>query len=155
MGFTKVSQKAIADAIQLHGGNVAAAARALGVTRRNVWMRIAKSPELRAVLDDERDSLVDEAESVLRQEIHAHNITAVIWALKASPAAKARGWGERSEVTGANGGPVQTEEVGLSDADRASRIAALFDRARARAAGQAADGDSGLLAGGEGESEAA
>jgi len=34
------------------------------------------------------------------------NMTAVIWTLKASPEAKRRGWWERQEHTGANGGPV-------------------------------------------------
>lgn len=125
MGFTKVSHKAIADAIQLHGGNVAAAARALGVTRRNVWMRIAKSPELRAVLDDERDSLVDEAESALRREVNSGNIAAIIWTLKASPAAKRRGWSERQEVASvedirvvfADSGPAETDEAASQDSE--------------------------------------
>jgi hypothetical protein len=40
------------------------------------------------------------------------------------------------EMTGRNGGPIETHE--LSDAERASRIAALLDAARARRDGQAA-----------------
>jgi DNA-binding XRE family transcriptional regulator len=43
------------------------------------------------------------------------------------------------EMTGRNGGPIETHE--LSDAERASRITALLDAARARRAGQAADGE--------------
>jgi len=40
---------------------------------------------------------------------------------------------EREEVSGPGGGPLQTEEMGLSDSDRASRILALVQRARERA----------------------
>ena len=43
---------------------------------------------------------------------------------------------ERQEVSGS----IQTEEVGLSDADRAARILAILQRARERAAGPA-DGE--------------
>lgn len=42
----------------------------------------------------------------------------------------------RRELTGAAGGPIQTEDVGLSDAERADRIAALLERAGTRRAGQ-------------------
>lgn len=42
----------------------------------------------------------------------------------------------RLEVTGENGGPVKVQ---LSDAERATRAAAIFDRARTRRAGPAAD----------------
>jgi very-short-patch-repair endonuclease len=42
----------------------------------------------------------------------------------------------RLEVTGENGGPVKVQ---LSDAERATRAAAIFDRARTRRAGSAAD----------------
>jgi hypothetical protein len=42
----------------------------------------------------------------------------------------------KMEMTGRNGGPIETHE--LSDAERASRITALLDAARARRDGQAA-----------------
>lgn len=40
------------------------------------------------------------------------------------------------EHTGKDGGPIQTEDVALTDEERAGRIAALLERARARRDGQ-------------------
>ncbi len=37
-----------------------------------------------------------------------------------------------NEVTGKGGGPVETREISLDDAERADRIIALLDKARAR-----------------------
>jgi hypothetical protein len=39
---------------------------------------------------------------------------------------------ERKEVTGKNGGPIQVDDVGLTDEERAQRIATILDAARAR-----------------------
>ncbi len=93
----------VADAIQKSAGNLSAAARGLGVNRTTIYDHINKSPVLQRLVQEERESLVDMAESALRAEVLARNMTAVIWTLKASPEAKRRGWGERTEVTGANG----------------------------------------------------
>ncbi len=95
-----------ADALRKAAGNVTAAARGLGIARTSLHQRIAKSPELQRVLQEEREALVDMAESALRAEVLARNMTAVIWTLKASPEAKRRGWGERHELGGPDGGPV-------------------------------------------------
>lgn len=101
----------IEDAIRKAAGNVTAAARGLGIGRTSLHARIAKSPELQRILQEERESLVDMAESALRAEVLDRNMTAVIWTLKASPEAKRRGWGERQEHAGPDGGPLQVEYV--------------------------------------------
>lgn len=101
----------IEDAIRKAAGNVTAAARGLGINRTSLHARIARSPALQQVLQEEREALVDMAESALRAEVLDRNMTAVIWTLKASPEAKRRGWGERQEVTGANGAPIQVEYI--------------------------------------------
>jgi hypothetical protein len=54
------------------------------------------------------------------------------------------------EISGPDGGPVQTKDASLTDEERAERIMALFERARARRAGPAADSPG---AGGEGQAE--
>lgn len=90
-----------ADAIRKATGNVSAAARGLGIARTSLHQRIAKSAELQRVLQEEREALVDMAESALRAEVLERNMTAVIWTLKASPEAKRRGWGERQEIANA------------------------------------------------------
>lgn len=101
----------IEDAIRKAAGNVTAAARGLGIGRTSLHARIAKSPELQRILQEERESLVDMAESALRAEVLDRNMTAVIWTLKASPEAKRRGWGERQEHTGKDGEAIQVEYI--------------------------------------------
>lgn len=101
----------VTHALRQSAGNVTHAARGLGVTREYLHRRIADSPTLKQVLQDEREALVDMAESALRKNVLEGDMTAIIWTLKANPAAKARGWGERQEVTGANGGDVRTHIV--------------------------------------------
>ena len=96
----------IEDAIRKAAGNVTAAARGLGINRTSLHARIARSPALQQVLQEEREALVDMAESALRAEVLDRNMTAVIWTLKASPEAKRRGWGERTELSGKDGGPI-------------------------------------------------
>jgi hypothetical protein len=107
----------IADAIRKSAGNVTAAARGLQVGRTALHARIAKSPELQRVLQEEREALVDMAESALRAEVLDRNMTAIIWTLKASPEAKRRGWSERHELGGPDGGPLTIAVVNV-DVDK-------------------------------------
>ena len=149
-----------ADALHKAAGNVTAAERGLGIGRTSLHARIAKSPELQRILQEERESLVDMAESALRAEVLDRNMTAVIWTLKASPEAKRRGWGERTELTGKDGGAVAFRDdtlLGLSDDDLRRNLAALGRVAAlvALESGEPGDGDADGLAGadstGEGE----
>ena len=115
----------IEDAIRKSAGNVTYAAKALGVGRTALHARIAKSPDLQRVLQEEREALVDMAESALRAEVLDRNMTAIIWALKASPEAKRRGWSERHELGGPDGGPVLIQMTwGDTDAGDGSNDAA-------------------------------
>ncbi len=107
----------VEDAIRRAAGNVTAAARGLGVGRTALHARIAKSPDLQRVLQEEREALVDMAESALRAEVLDRNMTAIIWTLKASPEAKRRGWSERHELGGPDGGPVTIAVVNV-DVDK-------------------------------------
>jgi hypothetical protein len=53
---------------------------------------------------------------------------------------------DKSEITGKDGGPIKTEDVSLTDGERAARLAAIFDRIRTRRDRQTA-GNSGGVAG--------
>ena len=144
-----ITLKMIEDAMQAKAGNVSEAARALGCTRRNLWARIARTPYLRGLIEDEREALVDLAESSLRESVRGREGWAVIWTLKASPEAKRRGWGERREITGADGGPVQTEDVSLDDEQRVARLSTILDAVRARGSGPPdSESDASLVEGG-------
>ncbi|HQM65783.1 MAG TPA: helix-turn-helix domain-containing protein [Anaerolineaceae bacterium] len=100
----RITDKQIEHAIKQTAGNVSQAAKALQVSRTTVHKRIAKSEKLREVLRDTREELIDIAESALRREVLDGNITAIIFTLKTQ--GKARGYVERQEVTGADGGAV-------------------------------------------------
>ena len=106
-----------ADALRKAAGNVTMAARGLDINRTSLHDRITKSPELQQVLQEEREALVDMAESALRAEVLERNMTAIIWTLKASPEAKRRGWSERHELGGPDGGPVTIAVVNV-DVDK-------------------------------------
>lgn len=105
----KYTVKQIENALIKTAGNVSQAARELGADRNTIYNHINASPTLAQVLQNAREELVDIAESALRKEVLDGNITAIIWTLKANPAAKERGWSERHELTGANGGPMKME----------------------------------------------
>ncbi len=122
-----------ADALRKAAGNVTAAARGLGIARTSLHQRIAKSPELQRVLQEEREALVDMAESALRAEVLERNMTAVIWTLKASPEAKRRGWSERHEIGGPDGGPLAFRDDTARDLDDDSLRRNLDALARAAA----------------------
>lgn len=110
--------ESLIDLIAEHRGNVAAIGRAVGHHRHTVQARIDESVLAGRALVDARESRIDEVERALYEEaIDARNIAALIFILKADPVAKRRGWGERQEVTGKDGGPVTIAVVNV-DVDK-------------------------------------
>lgn len=85
-------------------GNVAAIARSLGVSRGTVWNRIQSSPLLQKMLADARETMLDNAESSLYNQVLAGEGWAVCFFLKTQ--GKSRGYIERAEVTGKDGEPL-------------------------------------------------
>jgi hypothetical protein len=88
------------------------------------WFR--KYPHLRAVREEAQERVLDLAESQLVNAIKASNLTAVIFYLKTK--GKARGYSERQEITGPNGGPVISATYSeWTDIPIDERLAALRD----------------------------
>lgn len=85
-------------------GNMAAVARAAGVTRQAVYKYIESNDELKAVKQECRESMIDNAESSLYRAIVNGEAWAVCFFLKTQ--GKPRGYVERQEVTGADGKPI-------------------------------------------------
>lgn len=112
--MARVTNKQIEFAIRQTAGNIAQAARALGVSRSTVNRRVSQSEALKEVVDEVREELVDIAESALRREVVNGNITAIIFTLKTQ--GKNRGYVERQEVTGAEGGTITVELIGDDEA---------------------------------------
>ena len=105
----KFTANQIIDALREKHGNLSAAARYLGCERHTISRYINTYPTVKAVADEERETLIDFAENQLFKQVQDGNITAIIFTLKTI--GKLRGYVERQEVTGAEGGKLQIEYV--------------------------------------------
>lgn len=101
----------VVEALHKNAGNVAQAAAALGLERTALHRRISKSPVLQEAKRDGGEMVKDMAESVLFWHLREKNLTAAMFVLNNHPAAKAAGWGPRTEVTGAEGGEIVLKVV--------------------------------------------
>ena len=95
------------EALREKHGNLSAAARFLGCSRNTISRYIDTYSTVQAVADEERETLIDFAENQLFQQVKDGNITAIIFTLKTI--GKHRGYVERQEVTGADGGAVMVK----------------------------------------------
>jgi hypothetical protein len=98
----RAGKKAISEKIVEKRGNLSAVARAFG--RSRTWLYNVlndKYPELWDVVEDARESLIDDAESELQKQMFKGNIAALIFFLKTQD--KKRGYVERQEYTGKDG----------------------------------------------------
>lgn len=102
---TKLS--VIEDTLQKSMGNISVAARSLGMTRNALYQRIRRTPQLKTILDDARESLVDVAESALYSAVTKKEGWAVCFTLKTI--GKSRGYIERTELI------QRTEETPLEE----------------------------------------
>lgn len=92
----------VVEAIQGSRGILAAAARRLGCSRMTIYRYREKYPEVNAALEEERETLLDDAEDTLYDNaIKKGDTTSLIFLLKTI--GKKRGYVERQEVTGADG----------------------------------------------------
>ena len=102
--------------IERQRSNVSAVARHYGRPRSTVQSWIDNSPTAMQALIDARKTRVDVAEMVVYKAAAEENISAAFYILNNDPEAKARGWGPRHEITGAEGGKL---EIALTWGDNA------------------------------------
>ena len=95
----------IVDALKATGGMVYMAARKLGCDPSTINIRAKKSPEIQAAIDNARGDMLDMAEHELKKAVRGGDMTAIIFTLKTI--GKGRGYVERVEQTGANGGAIE------------------------------------------------
>ena len=100
----KYTANQMIEALREKHGNLSAAARFLGCSRNTISRYIDLYPTVKAVADEERETLIDFAENQLFKQVQDGNITAIIFTLKTI--GKHRGYVERQEVTGADGGAI-------------------------------------------------
>lgn len=101
---TKLTAEAVTAAIRDMNGNISAVARRLGVCRQTVYSYIERHPSVKDVLAEARETMIDNAESALYRAVLNGEAWAVCFFLKTQ--GKSRGYVERQEVTGADGGAI-------------------------------------------------
>jgi len=89
----RTSERTAREALELHGGNLSAAARALGVARNTLREFIERRPKLVALLADLREGFVDDTEDGLKAAIARGDTRAIIYALNCF--GRDRGWIEK------------------------------------------------------------
>jgi hypothetical protein len=125
----------VIEAIQRARGVKAVAARILECSRQTVDNYIERYVTVRAAYEEQRETLIDVAEGKLIKKLDEDEWAAIKFVL--TTLGKSRGYTERQEITGAEGGPIEHEDVGLTDEKRIARLVAIFDTARTRRGGPA------------------
>lgn len=132
----RVTVEMIMPLIDHHKGNLSAIARSLGVHRSTIQRRLAESPVLAAARQDARETMLDMAESVLYKKVLEGSTPELIFFLKTQ--GFRRGYTERQEITGANGGPLQTVNAHMAidprtlTDDELSGLTTILERAQNR-----------------------
>lgn len=135
------------------GWSVTASAGKIGVSRQAVYALKQADVEFAGEWEDAYESGTDVYEDEAKRRaiegterpvfyqgeivghIREYSDTLLIVALKARRPEKYRD-NIKQEITGKDGGPIETSDASLTDEQRAGRIAAILDAARARRDGQ-------------------
>ena len=106
MGY-KFSNKSIIEAVQAVNGMIYLAARKLGCTPQTIYNRMEKNAQIREAVEMSRGEMIDIAEQKLRMAVSNGEPWSIGLVLKTI--GKNRGYVERQEVTGADGGAIIVE----------------------------------------------
>lgn len=144
MAYTDDDRAAALAALEANNGNVARTSRETGVGRAtlNRWASEtghrkeaadARLPEARASIADRLEAFIHQALDVAPDKLADADMNALFRAIGISA----------DKIQLLRNRPTSIDEVrdGLSDDERAERVAALLDRARARRAGSASRSD--------------
>jgi hypothetical protein len=114
-------QEQIEKALRATAGIYRYAAKKLKCAPNTVRNHVLRSAYLQRVLTEVADDNLDNAEHAVKVAIDAGNITAAFFYLKCK--GKARGWVERQEITGSDGGPVAIEDARSILLERVKKLA--------------------------------
>jgi len=90
-------------------GLVSYAARRLGCSVRTVENYCTRYAAVRQARDDARGELLDLAETHLWQSVERGDLSAVMFVLRSL--GRDRGYGDKTEITGPDGGPIQHAHI--------------------------------------------
>ena len=99
----KLNNKDIIDALRKTNGNLTLTGQLLGCTREAIRLRVNRFPEIKQVLDESRESVIDVAEGALQRAVLNGEAWAIALTLKTI--GKRRGYVEKTEqeITGLMG----------------------------------------------------
>lgn len=109
MAHRTLTTTEVENALRNTKGMVSVAAKTLGITRQALYNRINKSTALQELIADEREAMTDTAELALHRAIVNGEAWAVCFYLKTQ--GKSRGYVEKQEISGPNGGPIVIEAL--------------------------------------------
>jgi hypothetical protein len=129
----RYKQSQIAKVLTECRGMTFVAAQRLGCSHHTINAWLEKSPALREIRELAKGALVDTAELKLAQAIQAGDLGAIKFFLQMQ--GRDRGYVARTELTGADGGPIISEVINGDDAR--VRLASRIDELAARRAAKA------------------
>ena len=96
--MARITKKKFKQAVKGSGGVQAVIAKAIGVTRQSLSTYLKKNPDLKGLLDEEGENIIDIAELNIQRKIVEEGNTDDSWKiLLNSKRGKARGYGPRQE----------------------------------------------------------
>ncbi len=116
MAKQKFTVQQMIEAIEGTGGIPAVVARKLGCSRETVGRYARRYPTVKSALIDADESITDLAEAKALALINSEYWPAIRYRL--STKGKDRGYTERHELTGAEGGPLVLRYTGNADPDK-------------------------------------
>ncbi len=130
-----LSVSVVESALRTCYGNMAGAARALGVDRTTIWRFIKKHNELTDVLESMRETMLDNAETALSKAILAGESWAVCFFLKTQ--GRRRGY----STTGSSTVHPISAEIRQAEADLLTSLGQLLLTPRSRSSARLATDD--------------
>lgn len=113
--YTRLEESEVWGALEDHGGSVLAASKALGCTDRAIYYWIDRDEENKARFREMREAArrarLDKAEDVVAIHVEAMDLKAATFELRQR--GKDRGYGNRLEVGGVAGQPVEVKMEAL------------------------------------------
>lgn len=92
----KIAVEQLQTLLEENKGNLAAVSRRMGVSRTAIYNRINESPTLQQTLADARETMLDNAESVLYKKVLEGSTPELLFFLKTQ--GRNRGYVERQEI---------------------------------------------------------
>ena len=124
----KFTDDEIEEALLAERGLITYAARRLGYSMSAIRERIAANPTRFApILQEAREAVIDLAERSLQAKLEDGDLQATTFALRTI--GRARGYAERTEITGADGGPVEYADARSALAARVSALPVASEEA--------------------------